>query len=242
MLVIPAIDLKDGCVVRLVRGDISDKKIYSREPLRIARRWAAQGAQWLHVVDLDGALCGVPKNLTAAIKISRAVDIPVEFGGGARDLRTIEMLISSGISRVVLGTKAIEDEGFLKKAWAKFKDKIIVSLDVQNARLRTKGWLKDTAEDIFSFAALLKKIGFPQVIYTDIAKDGTLAGANIKNIKSFLRLSGLKVIASGGISCLGEIRRLKRFQQDGLCGVIVGKALYEGRFSLAQAIKISTAP
>ena len=239
MLIIPAIDIKDGCVVRFVQGRL-DKKIYSRDPVKTAKHWAKQGAKLIHVVDLDGAFSGTPKNLDALKQIVRAVDVPIQFGGGMRNLRIIETLLDYGVARIILGTKAAQDRDFLKKSFKKFKDKIIVSIDTKANRILTKGWQSSYGnKDILKFAHSLKGIGFKQAIYTDVLKDGTLKGPNIKGIKNLLKETGLNVIASGGISSLNDIQRLKLLEKKGLVGVIIGKALYEGRFTLAEALKLS---
>lgn len=239
MLIIPAIDIKDGCVVRFVQGRL-DKKVYSRDPVKAAKHWAKQGAKLIHVVDLDGAFSGKPKNLEAVKQIVDSVDVPVQFGGGVRSLKNIKELVAYGIQRVVLGTKAAEGKGFLKEAFGKFKEKIIVSIDTKADRVLTKGWKASYDKlDSLSFAHYLKDIGFKQVIYTDVLKDGTLKGPNIQGIKNLLKETGLNVIASGGISCLNDIRKLKLLEKKGLTGVIIGKALYEGRFTLAEALKVS---
>ncbi len=239
MLIIPAIDIKDGCVVRFIQGRL-DKKIYSRDPVKTAKHWAKQGAKLIHVVDLDGAFSGIPKNLGAVKQIAKAVDVPIQFGGGIRNIGMVEKLLAFGIRRIILGTKAAEDRNFLKKAFKKFKDKIIVSIDTKAERVLTKGWQSSYGKtDILKFAHSLKDIGFKQVIYTDVLKDGTLKGPNIKGTRNLLKETGLNVIASGGISSLNDIQRLKLLEKKGLVGVIIGKALYEGRFTLAEALKLS---
>ncbi|MCX5696536.1 MAG: 1-(5-phosphoribosyl)-5-[(5-phosphoribosylamino)methylideneamino]imidazole-4-carboxamide isomerase [Candidatus Omnitrophica bacterium] len=239
MIIIPAIDLKDGCVVRLFQGKLSEQKIYSRDPVKTARHWAKQGAQLLHVVDLDGATSGVAKNLNLVKEIVKSVDVPVEFGGGARDQETIKQLLSYGIWRVVLGTKAVQDRAFLKRALTAFKDKIIVSVDARDGKVMIKGWQDASGQlKALDFCLELKKMGFGQIIFTDTAKDGALVGPNIKDLKSLIKETSLKVIASGGVSSLEDITKLKSLEKSGVAGVIVGKALYEGKFTLAQALKI----
>lgn len=239
MLIIPAIDLKDGCVVRLVQGKLSDKTVYSKDPVEIAKHWVKQGAQFIHVVDLDGAFSGVPNNLEIAKEIAKSISIPIEFGGGVRRIDTIKVLIDAGVSRVVLGTKAVEDEDFLKKAFFEFKNKVIVSIDAKNGKALIKGWQDGQTEiDALDLAARLKSIGFKELVYTDISRDGTLSGPNFKGIEALLK-AGLKIIASGGISDLEDLRKLKLMENDGVTGVIVGKALYEGKFTLSEAIKVS---
>ncbi len=240
MLIIPAIDLKDGCVVRYVQGRLN-KKVYSKDPLKTARHWIKAGAQLLHVVDLDGAFTGTPKNLDIVKAIAESVSVPIQFGGGIRKIETIEKLLDFGVWRVVLGTKAVADRAFLKKAFSKFNDKLIVSLDTKDNVLSIKGWQASFKKtDVLTFATLLKDMGFKQLIYTDTLKDGTLSGPNIKAIKAILKETGLKLIASGGISSLDDIYKLKKFEKQGLTGVIIGKALYEGKFTLTQALKLGT--
>jgi len=238
MLIIPAIDLKDGCVVRYVQGKLN-KKVYSRDPVKTAKHWAIQGAQMIHVVDLDGAFSGEPLNIGIVKEIAANVNVPIQFGGGVRKSETIKTLIEAGVSRVILGTRAIEDDKFLKKAYKDFGDKVIISLDAKDDSLATKGW-KETAKKVkvLDFALRLKKMGFKEVVYTDTLKDGTLKGPNILGIKNLLKATGLKVIASGGMSSLEDVRKLKILEKSGLVGVIIGKALYEGKFTLPQAIKL----
>ena len=240
MLIIPAIDLKDGCVVRLRQGDFNDQKVYSREPLKVARDWQEQGAKLLHLVDLDGAASGEPKNLKIVEDIAAALDIPVEFGGGVRNIETIKRLLEAGIKRVILGTKAVEDKVFLNKAFAQFQDKILVSIDAKNGLVAIKGWQESRSDiQVKEFALSLKKLGFKKVIYTDTLKDGALSGPNIPGIKSLLQESGMGLIASGGISKLDDLKELKSLEKEGLEAVIIGKALYEGRFTLKEALEFS---
>jgi phosphoribosylformimino-5-aminoimidazole carboxamide ribotide isomerase len=237
MLIIPAIDLQDGSVVRLVQG-YKEKKVYSKDPVRVAKSWVKQGAKFIHLVDLDGAFSGSPKNLKSVKDILRAIKIPVEFGGGVRSIEAIKSILKLGVARVVLGTKAVEDGGFLKKAFAKFGAKIIVGVDAKNGKVMVKGWksgYKNT--DALEFSLYLKQIGFKEMIYTDTLKDGMLSGPNIKELKRLLKLTGLKIVASGGISKLGDLDKLEKLSKLGLSGVIIGKALYEGRFTLPQALR-----
>lgn len=239
-MIIPAIDLKDGCVVRFVQGRL-DKKVYSRDPLKTARHWIKSGAELLHIVDLDGAFTGKPKNLNIVKKIAENVSVPIEFGGGVRKIETIRTLLKEyGIERVVLGTKAVLDRDFLKKAFAQFKERIIVSIDAKADKVLIKGWRSSNKNtDLLKLADILKDIGFKELIYTDTLKDGTLSGPNIKGIKTLLKETKLNVIASGGISSLDDIYKLKKLEKEGLVGVIIGKALYEGRFTLSQALKLA---
>jgi phosphoribosylformimino-5-aminoimidazole carboxamide ribotide isomerase len=240
MLIIPAIDIRGGAVVRLTQGKFDAEKVYSRDPIKTARHWAKLGAEIIHVVDLDGAKSGISLNLGVVKEIARdSHGVKIEFGGGVRKLDTIENLLSAGVFRVVLGTRAAEDNNFLKKAFLKFKNKVIISVDARDGMVSVKGWNTDLKKlDAIEFAKTLKAIGFKELIYTDIAKDGTLRGPNIKAIKILLKETGLKVIGSGGISNLEDVRKLKMLEKSGLTGIIVGKALYEARFTLPQALKV----
>lgn len=239
MLIIPAIDLKDGCVVRFTQGRLN-KKVYSRDPLRTAKHWVKQGAGFLHIVDLDGAFTGIPKNLDIVKKIARSVDVPMQFGGGIRDIEMIKKILSFGIGRIILGTQAIRENRFLIKVIKLFKEKVIVSLDAREQNVLIRGWqVTSRGRGLFDFAPHLKKMGFKELIYTDTLRDGTLSGPNIKGIKNLLRASGMKIIASGGVSSLDDIYRLKLLEKQGLIGIIIGKALYEGRFTLPQALKLA---
>ncbi len=237
MLIIPAIDLRNGKVVRLFQGKFNWEKIYSSDPVKVAKHWVRQGAKFIHIVDLDGASSGVPKNLEILKKIITQVCVPLEFGGGVRSIGAISKLLSLGVQRVVLGTRAANDVQFLKKAWKKFGEKIIVSVDVKGTKVLTQGWNCTSAKTILHFTREIKKMGFKQIIYTDISKDGALAGPNISGIKELIRETGLNIIASGGVSTLEDLSKLKKLEKQGLAGVIVGKALYEGRFTLAEALK-----
>lgn len=224
--------------MRLFQGKFNRQKVYSGDPVKAAKHWARQGARFLHIVDLDGASSGAPRNLEVLKKIVTGVGIPVEFGGGVRSIETISSLLTLGVQRVILGTKAAADEEFLKKARKKFGEKIIVSIDAKNGKVLTQGWNRKAAKTTLDFAKDLKRIGFKQIIYTDISRDGTLAGPNIAGIKELLKLTGLKVIASGGVSDLKDLIKLNKFKKQGLVGVIIGKALYEGKFTLVEALRI----
>ena len=184
MLIIPAIDLKDGCVVRFVQG-AKNKKVYSCDPAKAARHWIKQGASLLHVIDLDGAFTGKPQNIEALKNIIAESPVPVQFGGGVRDITQIKSLLAIGICRVILGTRAIMDREFLKKALKQFKDRIIVSVDAKGDTILTKGWKSSySGMDVYAFVDELKKLGLKELIYTDTTKDGTLKGPNLKMIKN----------------------------------------------------------
>lgn len=239
MLIIPAIDLKGGKAVRLWQGDFSKVTEYSDSPESVALEWQRQGAQFLHIVDLDGAYKGSLQNLEVINKISKGINVPFEVGGGVRSFETIEELINLGAAKIVLGTKALGDKEFLKTAIKNFKDKIIVSIDARDGNIAVSGWINVEKVDALEFAKELKSIGLSAIIYTDISRDGTLGGPNLLAIKKMLEVSGLEVIASGGVSSLDDLEELKKMENKGLRGVIVGKALYENKFSLKEASKVA---
>lgn len=238
MLIIPAIDLKNSRVVRLSQGDFGREKVYADEPAEAAKLWARQGAKFLHIVDLDGAAGGAPRNLDSLKKIIFEAAIPLEFGGGIRSAEAIEEVLGLGVERVVLGTRAASDSDFLKDAFRRFGGKIIVSIDVKAGMISTQGWQSShTGKSALDFARELKSFGFKQVIYTDISRDGMLCGPDIAGIRKLAEASGLSVIASGGVSSLKEITELKKV--EAVAAVIIGKALYEGKISLPEALKLS---
>ncbi|PIQ87785.1 MAG: 1-(5-phosphoribosyl)-5-[(5-phosphoribosylamino)methylideneamino]imidazole-4-carboxamide isomerase [Candidatus Omnitrophica bacterium CG11_big_fil_rev_8_21_14_0_20_43_6] len=241
MLIIPAIDLRGGKVVRLFQGKFNQEKVYSADPVRVAKHWAKQGAKFLHIVDLDGASSGALKNIEVLKKIIDQVGIAVEFGGGVRSAETIFKLLNLGVQRVILGTRAACDAKFLKQAWKKFGDKVIVSIDAKSGKVLTQGWNRGVAKTALAFAKELKTIGFKQLIYTDISKDGTLSGPNISGIKELLKATQLNVVASGGVANLKDLIKLNKLKKTGLSGVIIGKALYEGKFTLVEAQKAISA-
>jgi len=237
MDLIPAIDLMDGQVVRLQQGDASRKTIYSVEPGEMARRFEEAGVKRIHVVDLDGAFGGVPVNLPSIRDIRRATRAVIEVGGGIRDGDHVRVLFAEGIDYAIIGTKALEDPAFLRDMVAEFGTRIIVGADARNGRLSTRGWTTDTpviARDYI--AALRRDPGIKTVVYTDIARDGMLSSPNIEALKEILDIEGLDVIASGGVGTTADLRLLRDLNRPNLRGVIVGKALYDGRLNLAEAL------
>ena len=240
MLIIPAIDIQDGCVVRFAQGKL-DKKVYSHDPVKTARHWVRLGARCLHVVDLDGACAGTPKHIGLIKEIVATSGVPVEFGGGVRTTEAIKALLKIGVWRVILGTKAAEDKKFLERVFASFKDKIAVSIDAKDGQVCIQGWRSRTKHKltVLEFAQRLKAVGLREVIYTDIAKDGTLRGPNIADTRRLLK-SGLSVVVSGGIASLDDIRKVKTLEKKGVSGIIVGKALYEGKFTLPEALRLAS--
>lgn len=238
MLIIPAVDIRGGKVVRLFRGDFSKETVYSDDPVKTAIKWQSEGARRLHVVDLDGALEGNLKNLNWIRRITASLDIPIEVGGGIRTEADLETIINAGASYAILGTKACEDETFLKKALEGYGNRIIVSLDVKDGLLQTKGWVNPTEIKAIDFAQRIKMLGVQTVEYTDISRDGTLQGPGIENVRKFLGEVAIDTIVSGGISSLEDLRNLKALQKENIVGAIIGRALYDGKIILREVNKI----
>lgn len=238
MIIFPAIDIIDGEAVRLTRGDFGSKKKYSGNPVKTALMWKEKGAQWLHIVDLDGAKCGVCKNLQIAAEIKEKTGLKVEYGGGIRDIQILREVLSTGIDRAILGTRALEDNVLLKESVLAFGDRLIVSVDFLSTGIIYKdGWQKETGLNIFDFAAGLKSEGISEIIITNISRDGTLSGPDIGLIEKVLQKSGLSLIIAGGITTVEDIKKLKGLKNPAITGVIIGKALYEGTVSLEEALK-----
>ena len=238
MIVIPAVDIRGGNVVRLVRGDFSKETVYSTDPVKMSLRWQSEGAKRLHLVDLDGALEGKLKNLDWIRKITASLDIPVEVGGGIRTEADLQTIIRAGASYAILGTKACEDEGFLKKALDKYKEKIIVSLDVRDGYLQTKGWVNPTEIKAIDFAQKIKMFGVQTVEYTDISRDGTLQGPGFENILKFIGAVKIDMIVSGGISTIADLKILKEYNKKEIIGMIVGRAIYDGKILIREANRV----
>ncbi|MFW6134022.1 MAG: 1-(5-phosphoribosyl)-5-[(5-phosphoribosylamino)methylideneamino]imidazole-4-carboxamide isomerase [Elusimicrobiota bacterium] len=237
MIVIPAIDLRNGKCVRLTQGKISNETVYSNNPLLVAKLWQAQGAKRIHIVDLDGAFSGEMKNQDIILKITKEIDVPVEVGGGIRDNETIEKLIENGIDKIILGTSAISDKELLKESLKKFGQKIIVGIDSSSGRVAVKGWKDVTSIWATSLVKEMEDIGVKEIIVTDIKKDGTMRGPNIRWIKKIASKVHIDVIVSGGISSIKDINRIKNLNLENIRGVIIGKALYRDNLTLPEAIK-----
>ena len=235
MLIIPAIDLRKGKVVALTRGAFEHETIYSASPADVMLKWQREGAKMVHVVDLDGALEGARKNLGSLKNILSVTKIPVQFGGGLRTYEAVEEVIKAGVSRVVIGTKAL-DTVLVKKLVKQFKDKIVVGLDIRSGVIQTHGW-KESQNSIAleDFCQTLERIGVKTIICTNIERDGTLSGPDTLLVKKVLNAAKVNVIASGGVSSLEDIKNLLKIKAENFEGVIVGKALYEQRFSLREA-------
>jgi phosphoribosylformimino-5-aminoimidazole carboxamide ribotide isomerase len=237
MLLIPAIDLKDGKCVRLQQGDMNASTTFGEDPAAMARRWLEAGARRLHLVDLNGAFAGKPVNEGAVKSILRAVgdDIPVQLGGGIRDLDTIERYLDDGISYVIIGTAAVKNPGFLKDACSAFGGHIIVGLDAKDGKVATDGWSKLTGHEVVDLARKFEDYGVEAVIYTDIGRDGMLTGINIEATVKLAQALSIPVIASGGLAGIADIEQLCAVEDEGIEGVICGRSIYTGALDFAAA-------
>ena len=237
MIVYPAIDIRDGKCVRLFQGDFSKTTVYSEDPIEVALRWESQGAKYLHLVDLDGALAGKPQNLTIIEGIVGKVSIPVQVGGGIRSIDTGSLLLGLGVSRIIMGTSAVKSPEILEEAVKQFGNKLAVGVDARNKRVAVEGWEKSSEQLSVDFVKQLEKIGVKTVIYTDISKDGTLLGPDIDGTKELVSAVGIDIIASGGI---GSVQDLIKLKEIGVSGTIVGKALYSGNVSIREILERCT--
>lgn len=235
MLVIPAIDLKDGRCVRLFQGDYAQVTVFSDHPAAIAGKWQDEGAAWLHVVDLDGAAAGQLVNLEVIEEILRSVNIPVEVGGGLRTFESLDRLVDVGVSRLILGTAAVEDANFLFEAARRWPGKIAVAIDARNGRVATRGWQSVTTVSATALAENASQAGVARLIYTDIERDGTMTEPNYSATAEIVASVAVPIIASGGVSRLDQLEKL---QAVGVEGAIVGRALYNGAFSLRDALAL----
>lgn len=240
MLIIPAIDLKDGHCVRLKQGDMSDATVFSEDPEAMARHWLDQGAQRLHLVDLDGAFAGKPENASAIKSIVDAVgeDVRVQLGGGIRDLDTIERYLDSGVSYVIVGTAAVKTPGFLHDACYAFPGHVIVGLDAKDGKVAVEGWSKMTGHDVIDLALKFQDYGVEAIIYTDIGRDGMMNGVNIEATRKLAQALIVPVIASGGITSIKDIEMLCDVEDDGVAGAITGRAIYEGKLDFSAALEL----
>ena len=239
MIVIPAIDLKNGQCVRLEQGLMEKDTVYSDDPAAMARHWQDEGGELLHLVDLDGAFAGVPKNRAAIQAIVAAVDIPTELGGGIRDLETIEAYLGLGIDRVILGTVAKENPVLVAEACRRFPGRIVVGIDAKDGLVAVRGWAELTAKKAVDLAKEMEGLGVTDIIYTDIARDGMMQGPNLAATEALARAISIPVIASGGVSSLDDIRNLLQIETSGVTGVITGKAIYNGSLNLRDAVALT---
>ncbi|PLY00232.1 MAG: 1-(5-phosphoribosyl)-5-((5-phosphoribosylamino)methylideneamino)imidazole-4-carboxamide isomerase [Desulfuromonas sp.] len=239
MIIIPAIDLKEGRCVRLEQGLMEKDTVYSDDPAAQAKTWEEQGGELLHIVDLDGAFAGVPKNKEAIEAIVKAIDIPTELGGGIRDLETIEAYLQLGVGRVILGTIAKENPGLVEEACRKFPGKIVVGIDAKDGLVAVRGWADVTEKLATELAKEMEGFGVEAIIYTDIARDGMMQGPNIEATKALAEAISIPVIASGGVSHLRDIMQLMSIEESGVSGVITGKAIYTGALDLREAVELT---
>lgn len=239
MNIYPAIDLRGGNCVRLVKGDFSRETIYSRDPGAMAREWAAAGASSIHVVDLDGALAGESRNLTAIRAIMEQGGIPIEVGGGIRNMSHIERLLTAGVHQVILGSAAVKNPQLVKEACRAYPGRIVVGIDAKNGDVAVEGWEASGHIQAEELARKMADAGVERIIFTDIARDGMLSGVNVEATVAVAKASGLKVTASGGVASLEDLKILKKRETDGVEGCIIGKALYTGAIDLRQAVAIA---
>ncbi len=236
MLLIPAIDLKGGKCVRLRQGRMEDDTVFSDDPVAVAGRWVAAGAQRLHLVDLDGAFAGKPVNASVIREIAAAFpDLPIQVGGGIRDEETIEAYLAAGVQFVIIGTKAVNAPHFVGDVCAEFPGHIIVGLDAKDGKVAIDGWSKLSHHDVIDMAQHFERDGVEAIIYTDISRDGMMQGVNVEATRRLAQAISIPVIASGGVTNLDDLRALKAVQGDGIMGAILGRALYEGTIDLAEA-------
>ncbi|MEX0272597.1 1-(5-phosphoribosyl)-5-[(5-phosphoribosylamino)methylideneamino]imidazole-4-carboxamide isomerase [Leptolyngbyaceae cyanobacterium UHCC 1019] len=237
MNVIPAIDLLGGRCVRLYQGDYDQVQTYGENPVEVARQWQAEGATYLHVVDLDGAKAGQPVNLTAIEAIARAVDIPVQVGGGLRDRASVASLLNLGVRRIILGTIAVEQPDLVTQLCQEFPDQVVVGIDARAGKVATRGWLETSEVLATELAQRMAIAGAAAIIYTDIYRDGTMQGPNLEALRELAAAIDLPIIASGGVSSVRDLLSLLSLEPLGVTGAIVGKALYTGEVSLKEAIR-----
>ena len=239
MRIYPAIDIRGGKCVRLLKGDFEKETTFSDAPEEMAKKWEAMGAEYLHLVDLDGALAGMSKNLDTVKKILAAVDIPCELGGGIRSMENIKEVLDTGVERVILGSVAVKNPALVKEACAKYGERIVVGIDAKDGMVAVDGWGVSSDVKVTELAKKMKAVGVKTIIYTDISRDGTLEGVNVEATARLAKESGVKIVASGGVRSETDIRALLPHEREGIEGVIVGKSIYMGTLDLAAALAIS---
>lgn len=241
MILFPAIDLRAGRCVRLMHGDFARETVYADDPAAQARAFAEAGCQWLHVVDLDGARAGGSPNRAAVEAILAGVDVAVQLGGGLRDLDSIETWLDRGVARVILGTAAVRDPDLMTRACQRFAGRVAVAIDARAGRVALDGWEQESKMQVYELAARAAEVGAAALIYTDIGRDGALSGLNVEATLALARAVSVPVIASGGVASLDDLRKLVQASQDGaptIEGVIVGRALYDGRIEVGTALAV----
>jgi phosphoribosylformimino-5-aminoimidazole carboxamide ribotide isomerase len=236
MRLLPAIDIQGGRCVRLRRGDFADETVFGDDPVAMAKYWVAEGARYLHVVDLDGAREGEPRNFELILAIAEAVPIPVEAGGGFRNEVALELVRPSLVAKVVLGTSAVEDKDFLRRALELLgPGRIVVAIDAEKGLVKTRGWQEQSSVTALDLAGELGSLGVCEILYTDIGRDGMMQSVNLDGLRELAEKSSLEIIASGGVTNLDDLRAIKELEPLGITGVIAGRALYEKRFTVAEA-------
>jgi len=235
VILLPAVDIRGGKAVRLVQGDFARETVYNDDPLEAAESWVEQGARSLHVVDLDGAVAGRPENLEHLRRICRAVDVPVQYGGGLRDVQAVREALGAGADRVVIGTAAYTDVDFLDEVIRTWPKRVVVAVDVRNRHVSVSGWTQETQGDPAGVIERLQRRGVSQLAYTNVDRDGTLEGPDVAEVERIGNVVRGRFVYSGGIGSLDDLRALKATRLVNLAGVIAGKSLYEGRFTIAEA-------
>jgi phosphoribosylformimino-5-aminoimidazole carboxamide ribotide isomerase len=236
VLIIPAVDIKNGQCVRLAQGDFGRVTVYAEDPVDMARLWAMKGARRVHIVDLDGSVAGLPKNAPIVVDIAKSMSAPVEVGGGIRNMETVDYYLKNGVSSVILGTAAIQDEGFVKAAAQMYPGKIILGIDALDGQVAVRGWTQKTSQNAIDLARRYEKCGIQAIVYTDIQRDGMQTGVNVEQTRMLAKAVSIPVIASGGVATLADIDALLAVQDCSFYGVIVGRALYTGAIVLEEAI------
>lgn len=239
MIIYPAIDLKDGKCVRLYKGDMESDTIYNYNPAAQAQEWAQAGFSWIHVVDLNGAIEGHPVNQEAVRAILDAVDLPLQLGGGIRSLKQIEAWLNTGVSRVILGTVAVKNPDLMKQACETFPGQIVLGLDAYGEDVATEGWVEKSGQNMLDLVKEYEDYGLTAIIYTDINRDGTGEGLNMDNTIKLAQSVSIPVIASGGVGSLQDVQAVRDAEKDGVSGMIIGKALYDGRVTPEDALKVA---
>jgi phosphoribosylformimino-5-aminoimidazole carboxamide ribotide isomerase len=239
MIIIPAVDIKNGKCVRLVQGRMEDETIFSDEPDAMALKWAHLGAQLIHVIDLDGAFAKRPRNMDSIRKILQAVDVPIQLGGGIRNQKTVHMYIEMGVKRVIIGTEAIKNPMFVKQVCQAYPNRIVVGIDARNGRVAIDGWTQTTQMEAVELAKQFEDCGVAAINFTDIYRDGMQTGPNLDATRRLAEAVSIPVVASGGISSIEDIKNVLALEAAGVVGVIIGKALYSGRLDLKEALDLA---
>ena len=239
MVIIPAIDIKDGKCVRLAQGDFDRVTTYADNPVNMALTWVEKGAELIHIVDLDGSLAGLPRNAKIILDIAKRINIPIQVGGGIRDMETIEFYLSNGVGSVILGTAALQDEEIIRDACETFPEKIILSIDALEGKVAIRGWTQKTEQNAVDLARSYENYNINAIVYTDIKRDGMGTGVNVEATKALAMAVSIPVIASGGVATIDDIKELLTIKECEFYGVIIGRALYTGAILLEEAIQES---